>query len=237
MKKKWNLLYVALSTVLLLAACGTSDNGNETNDKEVNGSATEGVTSNDDVIEEDKDEDKVEDKDEDKDEDIEVEPSEPVTETEKEDSTESTNENLLKDAIQTKSDEQNYSIDLLPTYMLTSEEPGRDSLYVKDNDSVFMRIETMDDEEGTYKYAVENTIAVLEASSGGSTPDKLAMTELPNGDAIEDADGYTVTSGGTPVTGIVFKKDGMVVRLTIFDTPNSDHLEEFLLMAETIIKN
>ncbi|WP_438316613.1 hypothetical protein [Sporosarcina sp. FA9] len=229
MKKKWNLLYVAIATVLLLAACGTNDTDNETKDKEVNGTATEGTTSDESVVEDNKGE-KV---------DKEEESSEPVSETDKEDSTDSTkkNDDLLTEAIQTKSDEQDYSILLLPTYKLASEEPGRDSLYVIDNDSVFMRIETMADDEGTYEYAVENTIVVLEASSGGSTPDKLAVTELPMGDAIEDADGYFVTADATPVTGIVFKKDGLVVKLTIFDTPNADHIDEFLLMAETILKN
>lgn len=232
MKKKWNLLYVALATVLLLAACGTSDTDNEAKDTEVNGTATEGASTDDSVVEDDIDEEVDTEKEEE-------ESSEPVTETEKEDSTESTNDNddLLTDAIQTKSDEQDYSIRLLPTYKLTSEEPGRDSLYVTDNDSVFMRIETMDEEEGNYEYAVENTIVVLEASSGGATPDKLVETELPNGDAIEDAEGYFVTAESAPVTGIVFKKDGMVVKLTIFDTPNADHIDEFLRMAETILKN
>ncbi|MFD1929058.1 hypothetical protein ACFSFY_13525 [Sporosarcina siberiensis] len=234
MKKKWNLLYVALATVLLLAACGTSDTDNEAKDNEVNGTASEGASTDDSVVEEDIDEEVDSEKEEE-------ESSEPVTETEteKEDSTESTNnnDNLLSDAIQTKSDEQDYSIQLLPTYKLTSEEPGRDSLYVKDNDSVFMRIETMDEEEGNYEYAVENTIVVLEASSGGAVPDKLVDTELPKGDGIEDAEGYFVTAESAPVTGIVFKKDGMVIKLTIFDTPNADHIEEFLRMAETILKN
>lgn len=231
MKKKWNLLYVAIATVLLLAACGTSDTDNGAKDNEGNGTATEGPSTNDSVVEDNKGEEV------DKEEDKEEESSEP--ETEKEDSTESTNDNddLLTDAIQTKSDEQDYSIQLLPTYKLTSEEPGRDILYVKDNDSVFMRIETMDEEEGNYEYAVENTIVVLEASSGGSTPDKLVDTELPKGDALEDAEGYSVTAESAPVTGIVFKKDGMVVKLTIFDTPNADHIDEFLRMAETILKN
>ena len=137
----------------------------------------------------------------------------------------------------TESDEQDYSLYVLPLYKLTSEEPGRDILYVDEKDSIFMRIETMTAEEEAYDYAVENMIAVLEASSEGATPEELTdSSSLPSGEGIEDVKGYSVNSETGPISGLVFKKDGLVVKLTIFDSLKAEHYEAFLRMAETIVK-
>src|SRR4051794_23927823 len=56
----------------------------------------------------------------------------------------------MKEATLTASDAQDFSIAVLPQYTLTSEEPGKDSLFSNADGSHFMRIETRVKEEGTY---------------------------------------------------------------------------------------
>ncbi|WP_342509083.1 hypothetical protein [Sporosarcina sp. FSL K6-2383] len=140
--------------------------------------------------------------------------------------------NEMEKATVTDSDEQNYTIAVLPDYTLTSEEPGKDSLFFDADGSQFMRIETIANEPGTYDHLVENMIAILEATNEASTPAKLTdEAAIPTGEGIENA---TVFANGS-VTGIVFERGSMIVRLTIFDSPNKEHFLNFLHMGETIV--
>lgn len=214
MKSKWNLLLASIATALLLSACGT-DTANEKPEEDTDSST--GVV--EEVENDTTDENETED---------------PATDVD-----ESTNneEDVLKDAVQTKSDAQDYSIAVLPNYTLTSEEPGKDSLLADDNDAVFMRIETVQKEEGTYAYLEENMAAVLEASSGGVKPTEVTETaSMPSGEGIENVKVLSVQAESGPVTGVIFERGEMVVRLTIFDSPKEEYLENFLRMGETIVQ-
>lgn len=224
MKLKWNLLLVAVATTLLLTACGTNpDAGEDT----TNGS-TDVVEKTDKVVE-----------DESSDEVVEEESKDVVQEetgVEDETTSNDTKEDFMKDSKLTDSDEQNYSISVLPKYTLTSEEPGKDVLMATEDESVFMRIETMPVEEGTYDYLLENMGAVLEASSDGGTPVEVTdETSIPVGESIENAKVLSVKAETTSVTGILFERGDMIVRLTIYDSLNEDHFESFLRMSETIV--
>lgn len=219
MKIKWNLLLVAFATTLLLTACGTNPDAGENT---TNGS-TDGST---DVVEET---DKVD----------ENEGTEEVVEEETEVAEEATStdskEDFLKESKMTESDEQNYTMSVLPEYTLTSEEPGKDSLMATEDESVFMRIETMPKEEGTYDYSLENIGAVLEASSDGGTPVEVTdKTAIPEGEGIENVKVLSVKAETASITGIIFERGDMIVKLTIYDSPNEDHFENFLRMSETI---
>lgn len=213
MKSKWNLLFASAAFALLLSACGT-DKTNETPQETTDGSSVgvEEVDNGSSVDTDDEDAEK------------------PATVDQEEN-------DVLKDAVQTDSDAQDYTISVLPNYTLTSEEPGRDSLLVNDNESVFMRIETAPNEEGTYDYFNENVIEILEASSGGVAPTEVTDTALiPTGTGIENAKVYSVQAESGPVTGIVFERDNMIVRLTIFDSPKEEYISDFLHMGETIVE-
>ncbi|CAM3096249.1 hypothetical protein FITA111629_03175 [Filibacter tadaridae] len=206
MKRKLNLLYVAAATAILLSACGT-DTENENKDVKTNGTA--GTTQ-----EVETDTESVDDG------------TDPVPESQKV---------VLKDAILTESDEQDYSIYLLPTYTLTSEEPGRDSLYVEGEEEIFMRIETMKKEDGTFDYLVENMNEILKAASDGNAPVELTDEEkLPSGEDISTVKASKVQTETGTVTGIVFERGDMIVRLTLFDSPKEEHTENFVRMGETI---
>jgi hypothetical protein len=212
MKSRWKLIYAAIATTLLLTACGTSP---ETGNENTNGS-TDGVETVDEGT---------------------VTENE-GTETEVADESTSTDSqvDILKDAQLKDSDEQNYAISVLPDYTLTSEEPGKDSLMATGNEAVFMRIETVKKEEGTYDYLADNMIAVLEASSDGNTPTEVTDAKsIPAGEGIENAKVLSVKAETASITGIIFERDDMVVRLTIYDSPKEEHFERFLRMGETIV--
>ncbi|PAK74401.1 hypothetical protein, partial [Micrococcus luteus] len=65
-------------------------------------------------------------------------------------------------AVLEKSDNQNYSMYVLPSYELTAEEPNKDVLYLTDNDQVFMRIELLP-EDTDWEMAEENAKSQLTA--------------------------------------------------------------------------
>jgi len=205
MKSRWSLLYAAIATTLLLTACGTSTDKDQ---ESTIGSA--GVVEN-------------------ADEGTVTESKEPNTEVDE------GQEDIMKNAKLIESDEQNYAISVLPDYSLLSEEPGKDSLISANNEAVFMRIETVVKEEGTYDYLAENMISVLEASGDGSAPiEVLDEKSIPTAEGIENAKVLAIKAETASITGIIFERDNMVVRLTIYDSPKEEYFEQFLRMAETI---
>ncbi|MFC5602886.1 hypothetical protein [Sporosarcina koreensis] len=141
----------------------------------------------------------------------------------------------MSDAVLTKSDAQSYAMEVLPGYTLTSEEPGRDSLYADDEPNAFMRIETQPAEDGSYDYLLDNMQDVLIAASNGEEPEELTDVYSDAADkGIENAKAFKVDTETGPVTGVVFEKDGMVVRLTLFDNADEKYKTDFLNMGQTI---
>lgn len=225
MKKRWFSIYVLTAIILVLTACGTTkDNNDEANDNTVN--PEEEIEEND--TNKDQDEDSSEedgsvgenDKDSKDDEEI----ADEITE-------------FPNEAELVKSDEQDYSIYVLPNYSLTSEEPGKDSLYLDKDGSIFMRIETMLAEADTYDYLLENMLVSLDASSSDSSKPVKLEDSLPSGESIENAQTYSVTSDTGPVIGVIFERNGIIVRLTVFDSVENKYFNDFLRMGETINKN
>ena len=218
MKSRWSLLYAAIATTLLLTACGTSTDKDQESTK---GSA--------DVVE-DVDKGTVT---EGKEPEPEVDEGQDVNEGQDVDEGQ---EDIMKNAKQIESDEQSYAISVLPDYSLLSEEPGKDSLISANDEAVFMRIETVVKEDGTYDSLAENMTSVLEASGDGSAPiEVLDEKSIPTAEGIENAKVLAIKAETASITGIIFERDNMVVRLTIYDSPKEEYFEQFLRMAETII--
>lgn len=141
----------------------------------------------------------------------------------------------LADAKLVHSDQQSYSINVLPNFTLTSEEPGRDSLFLNEDGRLFMRIETLSGDNGDIDYLIENTIASLDASGDGNPPLEITNANLlPKGENIKNAVGYTVETAEGKASGLIFKRDNMFVRLTIYDNTDGDFYADFLAMGETI---
>ncbi|ARJ39889.1 hypothetical protein SporoP8_13990 [Sporosarcina ureae] len=168
------------------------------------------------------------------------EPAAPETDVEDSTSPENeaeTGENAMKDAVEKTSDEQDYSMQVLPGYTLTSEEPGRDSLYVEEDSETFMRIETMpkDEESYTFDELYENMEELLTASSDGETPVEITeQTDLPQADGIQSVKGAVVDSTEGYFTGYVIEREDKLIRATIYAQEDNEHIKDFKDMAATI---
>ncbi|PIC56208.1 hypothetical protein CSV80_12860 [Sporosarcina sp. P12(2017)] len=214
MNNKWRIIFTSLTASIMLAACGTSDADPE---KDTTGNAIE-------------------------------EPAAPETNAEENTSSENeaeietdteveASEDVMKDAVETTSDEQDYSMMVLPGYTLTSEEPGRDSLYLEEDSEMFMRIETMpkDEESYTFDELYENMGELLMASSDGETPIEITdETDLPQADDIKSVKGAVVDSTEGYFTGYVIEREDKLIRVTIYAKEDNEHMEEFKDMAATI---
>lgn len=237
MKIKWSFISALLAVMLVLAACGTTDSGTENtgSDDNSDASALENEATEDEVedegelIDEGSDEGSHEGSLEETEDSEEPEVEENPEESSTEESEASTETGVVD------SDNQDFSMNLLANYELSSEEPGRDIVYPKEDDIHFMRIETMENEEGNYDYLKDNMLVVLEASSNGETPTEVTDPEsIPAGDSITKALAYEVNAETGPVTGIIFERDDLIVRLTIFDSENKDYFKDFLDMGATV---
>jgi len=241
MKNKLRLLYLISALALALSACGTTDAEKseptpeedtpvtEVNENEVTDNSP---TETEEPVEEDEVVSGTEDSTIDKDTTETEAGTDTATGSQNETETET---DITAETTLVESDEQAFSMQVLPNYKLTSEEPGRDILYLESDDTVFMRIETMEAEEGTYDYLAENMLVVLEASSNGDKPTEVTNTELlPLNNALEDVQAYQVNTSDGTVTGILFKKDNLIIRLTIFDSTQSEHFNNFVQMGETV---
>ncbi|WP_223633799.1 hypothetical protein [Planococcus sp. 4-30] len=131
----------------------------------------------------------------------------------------------------TQSEEQNYELTVLDGYELSAEEPGKDALYVSDNSAVFMRIETFTPEETDFASAEENMRQTLQAVNPDEQP--VEVTDFDGSDFTQSA-AYKVPSAEGTVTGIVYEKENLIVRLTIFDDSTVNATEDFIAMGKTI---
>jgi len=138
-------------------------------------------------------------------------------------------------AILTDSDEQNYSIYKLEDFELTGEESNKDALYLTENDAVFMRIQTFSKDDATIDIVEQNMKDTLSAVSIGQEPTTIEdKSKLPQGNNIAEQAGMSVTTDLGTVTGIVFERGNLIVRLTIFDRESYNLTDAFLKMGETI---
>lgn len=131
----------------------------------------------------------------------------------------------------TVSDSQSYQIHLLDGYELTAEEPNKDVIYASENDALFMRVETFNPEEADFAFAADSIKQTVQASN-----ESAELTELPalEGAEFKNSAVYEVPVENGKVTGVAFEKEGLVVKLTIFDLTEAGVTEEFLNMGKTI---
>lgn len=226
MNVKWTLLSVLLSSAMLLTACNTDDKkpeaeGNQTEQQP----ADQGNSGNT--------------------EDTNAETTEPVengTQEEpimrKDDASltyQLNGEEKKETAYLTESNEQNYSLYKLDGYELTGEEPNKDALYSVNDDSVFMRIETISKDEADYEIILNNMTETMKAVALDQQPANITdKSKLPTGDGIENAVGYEVPKEIGTISGYVFERGNLIVRLTIFDRNSANLTDAFLKMGETV---
>ncbi|RFU71042.1 hypothetical protein D0469_03635 [Peribacillus saganii] len=129
-----------------------------------------------------------------------------------------------------KSDNQNFSLYVLPEYELTGEEPNKDLLFFKESEDISMRIELLP-ENADWAAAEENVRAQLQAVSETITAPSDPKLAISNGVALEAA------SGDDIVTSFLFKDAKNPFKLTIFTTKKADHRQALLEMGKTVLKN
>ncbi len=210
---KWGkAILPSLIGVLLLAGCGTA----EQSDDKVNG----GQTTN---------------------------PTPKTAQTENTDkssgdsATEQKNEQLLtytvngeqkeESAKLVNSDNQGYSMYVLPEFELTAEEPNKDVLFLKDNDKISMRIEILP-ADSDMEQLKENTKAQLGAVNG----DIKDLQASNDQQWLADASIMQAENTSDQVTAYIVKKDDSIVKMTIFSKKDADYNDAFVKMAETIKK-
>ncbi|MFJ7825144.1 hypothetical protein [Psychrobacillus sp. NPDC096623] len=213
MKKIYSMLTILLLTVIL-AACGTSTTTEE-QDK-----TGETVTEN------------TEQTTPEVTENTETE-TETATDTDSAQSAESPE--VVLEGTTTESDSQNYSITVVEGYELTGEEPNKDLLFNQNNDLQSMRIETFSADQATIEGIQENLVTTLQASNESSTVTEIQDENLiPTNEDIKNTSAHQIDTPEGKVSGYVFEREGLIVKLTIFDTVESPALETFVQMAETI---
>lgn len=225
MKNVKPLLFILLMITLFITACGTSggsgdaNNGTETGDKEI-----EQDINNEEVVPEEtnKENDQpsnVETNDEGESRDLEKN----IEYTVNEETTEET-------AILKTSDNQLYSMYVLPKYELTAEEPNKDVVMLSENDSIFMRIELLSDSPN-WNSIEENTRAQLAAVNTD-----VQELSAPNDEFFNEASVYSATANGEKVTTYLIKNENLPLKLTLFMKEAEDYTDPFLKMAKTIEK-
>lgn len=139
--------------------------------------------------------------------------------------------NAEKNGKLTESDEQFYAMYVVPGYQLVSEEPGKDALLLEEDSSVFMRIETFTKEDIEFaqaESAMKETLAAVNPDS------EITEAQAPQGIKFLNSVAYEIPSAEGKVTGIVYEKEKLIVRLTIFDSTNANATEDFVDMGGTI---
>jgi outer membrane biogenesis lipoprotein LolB len=245
MKKQTLLFTSALSAMLLLAACNTTEDDNSPVDEQTAGSTDETTDTQD------------------KGKENEEETSDGASEetsngTSEETSDEASGENAGENAegaqstIQyvdekgqqqeaklswTTSPEQDYEIALAEGFTLTAEEPGRDMVAYEANEQISMRIETFSKDETNYEEMAQQT----ESTVGVTAPDgQYQPYDIKNliekNKEIQHAAGYIVTfaEDEEQVVTVIYEKESKIVRLTVFDRTSSEVTDALLEMGLTV---
>lgn len=212
MKKITSFLFILLLTGIL-AACGTTAEDVAIEEENI----TEDTTVEEKVVEE------VPKETESKEESTNIDDK----------STSSSSEELEGTVVQ--SDNQNFAITVVAGFELTGEEPNKDLLFNKENDAQSMRIETFKEAEVNVTDVTNNLVETLKASNEQAEVIQITdENQLPFNEFIEEANGFQIDTPDGKVSGYTFIKDGMVVKLTVFNTVDAPALELFVEMAETI---
>lgn len=200
---------ITLALILLLAACGTSEETSSTETEQ----ETEEATSGSEETSTDSEEGS----------------------TEEEEATEEEGKEEVTIGERVSSDNQPFSIEVMEGYTLTAEEPNRDVLFFDENDSVFMRIETFAKEEADRTALVDTLKQTVQASDSTATLMEISTpAKLPN---VDMPIGYEIAVENGKVTGYVFETETHMVRAIIYDVSDVMKTGDYLEMLSTLQSN
>ena len=223
---------MSLFCLLLLAACGT-DSGNEV-DQDSNQSSGETATNTNEDTNNTEDTDTTTNEDTNNNEGTDTTTDEIADDSaapsEKQLTYQFNGETIKETASLTNSDNQGYSMYVLPNFTLTGEEPRKDTLYVNNADQNFMRIELLSDGVDWEQY--EQNIAVeLEYYNSDITAPTDANLQMDNASIFEASNGEELA------TIYLIKDEKQPMKLTMFTKADQDYRNVFVEMAKTIVKN
>ncbi|WP_019242505.1 MULTISPECIES: hypothetical protein [Bacillus] len=226
------LLTISLVSFLIIAGCGNgTTNNSDENQEQPKSNASEqpkDSESNKKSDEESKDNQNTEQKQE----SSTTEQTDQSTSTNDSDDSKSTYQQSGQAKPETaktvQSDNQEFSIDLLPGYELTGEEPRKDVLYKKDAEELSMRIELLPTEDLNWSVLEENIPTELSSVSTDITNPTDANLQINN------ASIYEANNGTDIVTIYLVKSETKPMKLTVFSTVKDDNRAAFVEMARTI---
>ncbi|MFC0477256.1 hypothetical protein ACFFHF_18820 [Robertmurraya beringensis] len=127
------------------------------------------------------------------------------------------------------SDNQGYSMYILPDYELTAEEPNKDVVMLSNDGEIFMRVELLPkdvDWDSTEQTAVEQLQAVA------SEVNEINPPEL---EFFANSKVYEARINEEVITSYLVKNNEGVIKLTSFTKESLDYRDSFIKMAETIV--
>ncbi|WP_433957665.1 hypothetical protein [Cytobacillus horneckiae] len=209
MKNTFKLFFMSTLLLMLLVACGTNQNADEDSSNRDDNEANQPDEKNP--------------KDDESSENNKIRLMEQNIKFEKNGETEE------ETAFLKESDNQDFSMYVLPNFVLTGEEPNKDVLHLEEQSNIFMRIELIPD-DADMKMLEENTKIQLQ-----SVNEEVTSPSLPNDSFFEDAIMMEASADGDTVTSFLIKNEQANVKLTIFtDKSEHDFKDAFIQMAKTI---
>ena len=129
-----------------------------------------------------------------------------------------------------KSDNQNFSLYILPNFELTAEEPYKDLLFLSEDDSNSMRIEILpaDTDRDSLK---ANTLLQLQVVN-----ETVQTLDPPNDAFLQNATIMEASNNnGEVVTAYLIDQKKSIIKLTLFTKDQPDYRDAFIQMAKTMI--
>ena len=127
---------------------------------------------------------------------------------------------------------ERYTIQAIPGFSLTPEEPGKDILFYEQDDSVSMRIEAMETSATTFDDLVANTEQIMTAISEDYEP--YDITSFVGEQNLTKSTAFIANFDSEEVITVVFVKADKLVRLTVYDNKEVDLSEAMIKMGLTI---
>ncbi|PYF06492.1 hypothetical protein [Ureibacillus chungkukjangi] len=127
---------------------------------------------------------------------------------------------------------ERYTLQAIPGFSLTPEEPGKDMLIYDQDDTVSMRIEALTTSATTFDDLVANTEQTMAAISEDYKP--YDISAFVEGQNLSNSTAYVANFDTEEVITVVFLKADKLVRLTIYDNTEVDLSEAMIKMGLTI---
>lgn len=144
-------------------------------------------------------------------------------------------QNMQQEAQTSTSEQSNYSIQHTADFTLVAEEPGRDSLYLKEDDTLSMGIEVLNKAEISFEGVKTSAMETMAAIAPEGKYDELDLTQsIKDQKGLLKSVGYETVLDADKVQIIVLENENQLIKLTIYDSAEADLTDAFLQMGLTI---